>query len=89
MSRIGKSERMTQKRVVALFRDELKYRYLGDWSDRDNSNIDEKLLSDDELFSKSMPYWDLFNKLVRAAKTRMGLSSESALEIHENDGDRA
>jgi type I restriction enzyme R subunit len=46
MSDIGKSERSTQDRIVALFRDELKYRYLGDWTDRDgNSNIEEGLLS--------------------------------------------
>ena len=47
MSDIGKPERATQNRVIALFRDELKYRYLGDWSDRDgNSNIEEGSLSD-------------------------------------------
>jgi len=47
MSVIGKPERVTQNRVIALFRDELKYRYLGDWTDRpDNSNIEEKLLTD-------------------------------------------
>lgn len=41
------SERETQDRVIALFREELKYRYLGDWTDRDgNSNIEEGLLSD-------------------------------------------
>ena len=40
---IGKPERHTQNRVIALFRDELKYRYLGDWSDRVNSNIDDAL----------------------------------------------
>lgn len=35
-----------QKRVIALFRDELHYRYLGDWSDRyGNSNIDETSLT--------------------------------------------
>src|SRR5258708_1297648 len=46
MSAIGHSERATQKRVLALFRDELKYRYLGDWTDRaGNSNIEERLLS--------------------------------------------
>ncbi len=45
MSTIGQSERATQNRVIALFRDELGYRHLGDWSDRDgNSNIDEALL---------------------------------------------
>ena len=47
MSDIGKSERVTQNRVIALFRDELGYRYLGDWCDRDgNSNIEEGLLTD-------------------------------------------
>ena len=41
-----KSERVTQNRVIGLFRDELGYRYLGDWTARDgNSNIEEKLLS--------------------------------------------
>jgi type I restriction enzyme, R subunit len=47
MNAIGKAERVTQNRVIALFRDELKYRYLGDWSDRSaNSNIDEELLKE-------------------------------------------
>ena len=34
------------KRVIALFRDELGYRYLGDWTDRNgNSNIEAGLLT--------------------------------------------
>jgi type I restriction enzyme R subunit len=46
MSNIGQPERATQNRVIDLFEKELKYRYLGDWSDRaDNSNIEEKLLT--------------------------------------------
>jgi type I restriction enzyme, R subunit len=46
MNTIGLPERATQNRVVALFRDELDYRYLGDWTDRDgNSNIEEGLLT--------------------------------------------
>ncbi len=46
MSTIGQPERATQNRVIALFRDELGYRYLGDWSVRPgNSNIDEGLLT--------------------------------------------
>jgi type I restriction enzyme R subunit len=39
---IGQPERATQDRLIALFRDELGYRYLGDWRDRDgNTNIEE------------------------------------------------
>ena len=46
MSTVGQPERATQNRVIALFRDELGYRYLGDWTDRDaNSNIEEGLLN--------------------------------------------
>ena len=46
MSTVGQPERATQNRVIALFRDELGYRYLGDWTDRaDNSNIEESLLT--------------------------------------------
>ncbi|AZP11214.1 type I restriction endonuclease subunit R [Undibacterium parvum] len=45
MTDIGKPERATQNRVVALFRNELAYTYLGDWTDRvGNSNIDAGLL---------------------------------------------
>lgn len=43
---IGKPERVTQNRIIALFRDQLDYTYLGDWSDRaGNSNIEEARLS--------------------------------------------
>jgi type I restriction enzyme R subunit len=43
---IGQSERATQNRVIALFRDELGYAELGDWTDEpDNSNIEEGLLT--------------------------------------------
>lgn len=46
MSGIGTPERATQNRVLALFRDELGYHSLGDWTDRDgNSNIEEGLLT--------------------------------------------
>ena len=46
MPDIGQPERATQNRVIALFRDELSYTYLGDWTDRaNNSNIEEGLLT--------------------------------------------
>ncbi len=47
MTNVGQPERQTQNRVLTLFRDELGYRYIGDWTDRlHNSNIDERLLTD-------------------------------------------
>ncbi|MDD3217320.1 MAG: type I restriction endonuclease, partial [Methanoculleus sp.] len=46
MSNVGERERLTQERVVAYFRDTLKYRYLGDWEHREgNSNVEEALLA--------------------------------------------
>ncbi|MEP7321596.1 MAG: HsdR family type I site-specific deoxyribonuclease [Saprospiraceae bacterium] len=46
MSNIGKRERVTQDRLVELFANELKYRYLGHWADRENnSNIEEEILA--------------------------------------------
>ena len=46
MPNVGQSERSTQDRIVKLFGEELGYRYLGDWSDRDrNSNIEEGILT--------------------------------------------
>jgi type I restriction enzyme R subunit len=45
MTDIGEIERRTQQRIVALFRNELGYAYLGDWRDREgNRNVEEQLL---------------------------------------------
>lgn len=46
MSDVRKAERATQRRVIELFRDQLGYRFIGDWSDRaGNSNIEEEHLT--------------------------------------------
>jgi type I restriction enzyme R subunit len=46
MTTVGQPERATQTRIIALFRDELGYRYLGDWAYREgNSNVEEGLLT--------------------------------------------
>jgi type I restriction enzyme R subunit len=44
MSAPGELERKTQNRLIALFRDQLGYAYYGDWTDRDNSNIETEIL---------------------------------------------
>jgi type I restriction enzyme R subunit len=36
MSNVGQCEHITQNCVVKFFQDELNYRYLGDWQNRDN-----------------------------------------------------
>lgn len=47
MSGVGQRERQTQQQVLRFFRDELGYRYLGDWKHRDgNRNIEEDLVRD-------------------------------------------
>ena len=46
MTPVALPERVTQDRIIALFRDQLGYRYLGNWIDRaDNRNIEHDLLS--------------------------------------------
>jgi type I restriction enzyme R subunit len=44
MPTVGQIERITQNRIVALLRDQLHYRYLGNWEERGGSNIEEGLL---------------------------------------------
>ena len=45
MTTVGQIEKKTQQRVVKLFREQLDYDYLGDWTEREgNRNIEEDLL---------------------------------------------
>ena len=45
MSTVGEREKRTQQRVIAFLRDALGYRYLGDWTGRENNrNIEPKML---------------------------------------------
>jgi type I restriction enzyme R subunit len=46
MNQVGQPERVTQNRVINLFSEELGYRYLGNYQDREgNSNIEDQLLT--------------------------------------------
>ena len=42
---VGQREKATQKRVIKLFVQELGYTYLGDFTERKNSNIETELLT--------------------------------------------
>ncbi|MBP3089119.1 HsdR family type I site-specific deoxyribonuclease [Corynebacterium sp. sy017] len=44
MNKVGQKEIVTQGKVINLLTQNLGYEYLGDWRDRDNSNILESLL---------------------------------------------
>lgn len=47
MIKVGQLERLTQNRIVKVFRDELGYEYLGNWEDREgNSHVEEGILRD-------------------------------------------
>jgi len=46
MSKVGQIERATQNSIVALFQQQLQYRYLGNLEkEEENSNVDEALLT--------------------------------------------
>src|SRR5437870_9543394 len=46
MSVVGQKEKLTQQRIVKLFREALQYRYLGDWEERENNrNIETEILT--------------------------------------------
>ena len=64
---VGQKERKTQNRIVELFRDRLKYKYLGNWEDRENnSNIAEGQLRD--YLESTKKYSD---KMIEKAITRL------------------
>ncbi len=68
MTTVGQVEKRTQNRVVKLFREQLGYDYLGDWTEREgNRNIEEALLRtflrdrqgyDDALISRALHLLD-------------------------------
>nr|MDA3820586.1 HsdR family type I site-specific deoxyribonuclease [Candidatus Delongbacteria bacterium] len=82
MSKIGKKERETQNRVIALFRDELKYRYLGHWETREeNSNIEEDILSAYLTRKKYSP--DLIGKALYAFVKTANDQSKSLYDVNK------
>ncbi len=66
MSNVGQPERAMQSRVDALFRDELGYGYLGDWTERDGScNIEDSLLTG-WLRPEDLEHWRILRRNLMA-----------------------
>ncbi len=73
MSTVGQAERVTQDRIIKLFRDELGYQYLGDWTDRQgNSNIEVGRLT---AHLKGVGFTE---KQISAAIYRLGVEANNA-----------
>ncbi len=69
MSNIGDSERKIQNKVVRFFEDKLKYEYIGNLADKENSNIMENKLS---AYLKSRGYSET---LIRGAIDKLKKTS--------------
>jgi len=82
MTTVGQLERKTQNRVVELFRDTLKYDYLGDWQDREgNSNIEKDYL---RPFLKKQGYSDaLIGKALYELRKVAGDQTKSLYDINK------
>jgi type I restriction enzyme R subunit len=87
MNNIGKSERETQNRIIALFKNELEYTYLGDWEDQQRTQpIEENLLLD--FLINSQGYSEIVankavKELVKAATNLSGSLYEANKEVYK------
>src|SRR6476661_6135719 len=83
MIQVGQRERLTQNRVVQLFRQQLGYSYLGNWQDRpNNSHIETDLLTaflrDKQSYSDS-----LINKALYELKKIADDQNKSVYDINK------
>ena len=82
-SKVGKLERETQNRVVALMQKELQYRYLGNWEERDNnSNVEEEILSD-WLLNKKQYSQNLVTKAIYEFTKATNDQSKSLYDVNK------
>jgi type I restriction enzyme, R subunit len=82
MSEVDQVERVTQNRVVKLFRDQLKYRYLGNLERRANRNIEEDMLRD-FLQKKGIYSNDLINRALYELNRVAGDQVRSIYDINK------
>jgi len=83
MGNVGDIERITQNRVVELFKEKLGYTYLGTWEDRpNNSNIEEALLT--SYLSKKGYHPTLINKALYELRVTACNYNESLYTNNKN-----
>lgn len=78
MSAVGERERRTQNDVIRFFRDELNYRYLGDWQERENNRCIEQ-----DLLHEWLTWWgydsNRINKVLRELDQAATISGSRTL----------
>ena len=83
MTDVGQRERETQNRIVKLFKDKLKYDYLGNWEDRyGNSNIEVKYLT--AYLTKKGISQNLINKALDKLRIAANNDSETLYTNNKN-----
>lgn len=84
MSNVGQRERITQNRIVRFFQQELGYRYLGNWQDRENNkNIEETVLA--EWLQKRGVSKVLVNRVLRQLEAAAALGEGKKLYYANKD----
>jgi type I restriction enzyme R subunit len=75
MNYIGKSERISQNRIVQLFQDKLKYQYLGDWQEETRIQPIEESILKKHLLAKGYSEVLAQKAVDEVVKTAKNLSS--------------
>jgi len=84
VSNVGQRERATQRRIIQFFQNELGYRYLGDWKDRDNNkNIEINTLK--HWLLKRHESEALVNRAIRQLDTAAALGEGKKLYYANKD----
>ncbi len=81
MTAVGQKEKATQDRVIRFFTDKLGYEYLGNWRQRENSNIEENLL---RKYLEEHPYGDTaINNAISQLEKVAGDVSRSLYDVNK------
>lgn len=78
---VGQREKATQERVIKLFVQELGYTYLGDFSDRANSNIEAQYLT--AFLTKKGYSTTLISRALKDLQSAAGDQSVSLYDLNE------